>query len=71
MKKIEILHTLGLNHTFPDMDNQTGHLFEKHSTDNIMDYTERGSNKRLPATYKWQWDIVWETTVQRQIPNDN
>ncbi|KGN81269.1 hypothetical protein HW49_04280 [Porphyromonadaceae bacterium COT-184 OH4590] len=33
------------------MDNQTGHLFEKHSTYNIMDYTERVSNKRLPADY--------------------
>ena len=67
----EILHTLGLNHTFPDMDNMTGHLFAKHETDNIMDYSERNSRKKYPATYKWQWDIVWKTTVKRQIPNDN
>ena len=67
----EILHTLGLNHTFPDMDNMTGHLFAKHETDNIMDYSERNSRKKYPSTYKWQWDIVWATTVKRQIPNDN
>ena len=67
----EALHTLGLNHTFTDMDNMTGHLFAKHETDNIMDYSERNSRKKYPSIYKWQWDIVWATTVKRQIPNDN
>ena len=67
----EALHTLGLNHTFPDMDNMIGHLFADHSTDNIMDYAERGTYKQMPSTYKWQWKAVWTTAKNRQIPNDD
>lgn len=45
----ELLHSLGLYHTF---DNDGLFTFPK-VTENIMDYT----NPRY-ATFKWQWDII-------------
>ncbi|TWP24864.1 hypothetical protein ETU10_02570 [Apibacter muscae] len=45
----ELLHGLGLYHTF---DNDSTFTFPK-NTENIMDYT----NTRY-ATWKWQWDLI-------------
>ena len=71
MKKFEILHTLGLNHTFPDMD-MTGHLFAKHETDNIMDYAQNEKDgEKFKSTYKWQWDKVKDTAQKREIIKEN
>ncbi|WP_411812201.1 hypothetical protein ACLB9Y_03070 [Chryseobacterium scophthalmum] len=50
----ELLHALGLYHTF---DNDSLFTFPK-VTENIMDYT----NPRY-ATFKWQWDIIRKNTL--------
>ncbi|MGQ3678893.1 type VI secretion system tube protein TssD [Tenacibaculum discolor] len=50
----EVMHALGLRHTFKedgtDKDKRAKHLFKDYKTDNYMDYK---NNKR--HTYKWQW----------------
>lgn len=46
----ELLHCLGLFHTF---DADSRHKFEKNTTNNIMDY----SSSRY-TLWKWQWDII-------------
>ena len=68
----EISHSLGLDHTFPDMDNMIGHLFTKHSTDNIMDYAQNEKDgEKFKSTYKWQWDKVKDTAQKREIIKEN
>jgi hypothetical protein len=45
----EIMHALGLQHTFKDGK----HTFKAKSTKNYMDYSASKDN-----TYKWQWEIA-------------
>jgi hypothetical protein len=53
----EVLHSLGLGHTF---DNRQRFVFEAKKTDNIMDYThlDHLSVKVKPSIYYWQWLIA-------------
>lgn len=50
----EIMHALGLEHTFPEnkLPNKKI-LFDEGSTKNYMDY-----NNSKETTFKWQWDIL-------------
>ena len=54
----ELLHALGLYHSFSDLNQ---HTFEKYKTDNIMDYSDVGPEK-IPviATWQFQWNILHE-----------
>lgn len=55
----EILHCLGLLHTF---DVKGKHVFKAKETDNFMDYVPSGSiGDRRKSLWKWQWEIIWET----------
>jgi hypothetical protein len=51
----EVMHALGLRHTFNegkvDKTKRAKHQFKDHKTENYMDYE---NNKR--HTYKWQWE---------------
>jgi len=51
----EILHACGLVHPF---DEQSKHRFQKHMTDNIMDYTKDTNEPFKTLTWAWQWKIV-------------
>ncbi|WP_294246342.1 reprolysin-like metallopeptidase, partial [uncultured Chryseobacterium sp.] len=55
----EIMHVLGLPHTF---ENESIFVFEKYSTDNIMDYSDTASDysmrKNVYSTSHWQWGIM-------------
>ncbi len=51
----EILHAMGLQHTF---DNNGQYTYKIGETENIMDYSHQpsyGSKSRI-TTWKWQWD---------------
>ncbi|WP_314269046.1 peptidase [Capnocytophaga sputigena] len=50
----ELMHALGLDHTFPEnkLPNKKI-LFDEGSTKNYMDY-----NNSKETTFKWQWDIL-------------
>lgn len=50
----EILHAVGLYHTF---DNNTKHTFKLYGTDNIMDYTHHKGKNRFTTTC-WQWKVL-------------
>lgn len=50
----EILHAMGLYHTF---DNDSKYTFELYKTDNIMDYSHQKNKKRF-STNKFQWQIL-------------
>ncbi|SNS21151.1 hypothetical protein SAMN06265364_1761, partial [Prevotella jejuni] len=54
----ELFHALGLYHSFSDLNQ---HTFEKYKTDNIMDYSDVGTEK-IPviATWQFQWNILQE-----------
>lgn len=49
----ESLHSMGVPHPF---DDDSKYIFEQSKTDNLMDYY---NNEEY--SYKWQWDIVWES----------
>ena len=51
----ETLHACGLYHPF---DKQSKHQFQKHMTDNIMDYRKDESEPFKTFTWAWQWKIV-------------
>ena len=51
----EILHACGLVHPF---DEQSKHRFQKHMTDNIMDYRKDTNEPFKTLTWAWQWKIV-------------
>jgi hypothetical protein len=51
----ELLHGIGLNHTF---GNTSLFTFEKFRTDNIMDYYTTSTDIKAKQMYKWQWKIV-------------
>lgn len=51
----EIMHALGLYHTF---DNDGLFTYKLHNTDNIMDYTHQVLGKERFSTNKWQWKIL-------------
>lgn len=50
----EILHAVGLYHTF---DNNAKHTFKLYGTDNIMDYTHHKGKNRFTTTC-WQWKVL-------------
>ena len=54
----ELFHALGLYHSFSELNQ---HTFEKYKTDNIMDYSDVGTEK-IPviATWQFQWNILHE-----------
>lgn len=61
----ELLHTLGLPHTFRDeeaYDSKYRYFFYKqYCTDNLMDYASNEDEKlvlKKTSIYKWQWDII-------------
>ena len=51
----EIMHALGLYHTF---DNDGLFTYKLYNTDNIMDYTHKVPGKERFSTNKWQWKIL-------------
>ena len=51
----ETLHACGLYHPF---DKQSKHQFQKHMTDNIMDYRKYTNEPFKTLTWAWQWKIV-------------
>lgn len=51
----ELLHAIGLYHTF---DNDSPITIKKFETDNIMDYYSPLTNIIAKQIYKWQWDIL-------------
>lgn len=53
----EILHAMGLYHSFDDDGKFT---YKKHCTDNIMDYTHQVGKERF-STNRWQWKILNST----------
>ena len=65
----ELFHALGLYHSFSDLNQ---HTFEKYKTDNIMDYSDVGTEK-IPviATWQFQWNILQENlpTVEQWKEN--
>ena len=65
----ELFHALGLYHSFSDLNQ---HTFEKYKTDNIMDYSDVGTDK-IPviATWQFQWNILQENlpTVEQWKEN--
>lgn len=64
----ELMHALGLDHTFKENKSKSKYLFTKYRTDNIMDYLGEGKKeKQMQATYKWQWDAVREFANQDNI----
>ena len=52
----EVLHAMGLYHTF---DNNSKFTFEPFKTDNTMDYSDIGPEK-IPVTSiaQWQWKLL-------------
>ena len=50
----ELLHAVGLYHTF---DNDSTFTFKLYNTDNVMDYTHQVGKDRF-TTNKFQWDIL-------------
>ncbi|MBK7040905.1 MAG: hypothetical protein IPH46_10675 [Bacteroidetes bacterium] len=56
----ELLHSLGLPHTFTGDKNEAKYTYYYATTENIMDYTHHkaGSSNARCATYKWQWEIA-------------
>ena len=50
----EVLHTMGLYHTF---DNDSKYTFTQNRIDNIMDYSHWSGIKRI-STSQFQWDII-------------
>lgn len=50
----ELLHAMGLYHTF---DNSGSHVFKIGETENIMDYSHQYGKTRI-STWKWQWEKV-------------
>jgi|GEM_PF-629182 len=50
----ELLHAMGLYHTF---SNRSRFTFDKNKTENIMDYSHNVGVDRI-STYQWQWDII-------------
>ena len=65
----ELFHALGLYHSFSELNQ---HTFEKYKTDNIMDYSDVGTEK-IPviATWQFQWNILHENlpTVEQWKEN--
>jgi hypothetical protein len=58
----EIMHALGLPHSFPEKDNASKkHMFKRGTTDNYMDY----DNKRK-HTWKWQWKLLMSSRFTRR-----
>jgi hypothetical protein len=51
----ELLHGIGLDHTF---GNTSLFTLEKFRTDNIMDYYAIGTDIKAKQLYKWQWKII-------------
>lgn len=51
----ELLHAMGLHHTF---DDSSKYGFEQFETDNIMDYSNLDTNIIPKQTYRWQWQIL-------------
>jgi hypothetical protein len=59
----ELLHAMGLYHTF---DNDGQYTYKIGETENIMDYSHQsayGSKNRI-ATWKWQWDKLHSILVK-------
>jgi hypothetical protein len=53
----EVLHALGLPHSFKEADNKNKeHTFKKGRTANYMDY---GNRKR--QLWKWQWELLHQS----------
>jgi len=50
----EILHAMGLEHSFDDANKYT---FKEEKTDNIMDYSHNAGINRI-STWKFQWDTI-------------
>lgn len=51
----ELLHAIGLAHTF---DNDSLFTFKKFNTDNIMDYYSLSTDIKAVQIYKWQWELL-------------
>lgn len=56
------MHTMGLYHPFSDIAVRPPYIFDKYSTNNVMDYSPSGDKPR-PYTWKWQWDIIRKETA--------
>lgn len=53
----EVLHALGLPHSFPETDNTNKkHTFKKGRTTNYMDY-----NNPKKQLWKWQWELLHQS----------
>ncbi|WP_294245420.1 phage baseplate assembly protein V [uncultured Chryseobacterium sp.] len=63
----EIMHVLGLEHTF---DKDSLFIFEKYHTDNIMDYSDSARDftlrKDVYTTTHWQWNIM-QNNAKREV----
>ena len=69
----EALHTLNLDHTFPDEEGKTSskHIFNKQTTKNIMDYAKQNeTGADMKETYKWQWDVTTEINERNLVRID-
>lgn len=59
----EILHAMGLHHTFSDNGQFT---LKKGETENIMDYSHQsqyGSKNRI-STWEWQWETIHPNLIK-------
>lgn len=60
----EILHAIGLYHTF---DNDSGFTFERAVLDNVMDYSHWNHINRISTTH-WQWKLLQNNLSGYKIP---
>ena len=65
----ELLHSMGLYHSF---DNDGNSTFEQNETDNIMDYSDIGP-KQIPVitTWHWQWKTLTNNNQVKSVENEN
>lgn len=62
----EIMHVMGLSHTF---EKKSRFIFEKYTTDNLMDYSDAAGDEREKdtiSTYHWQWAIL-QQNARREV----
>ncbi len=59
----ELLHAMGLYHSF---DNDSTYTFKIGETENIMDYSHQDAygNKSRISTWKWHWDKLHQTLLK-------
>ncbi len=72
----EMMHSLGIPHTFDKTDQNALYNYQPFGTENIMDYVDPNPVPTTPpsptpnlsprhATYHWQWELARNTAAQR------